>query len=59
MIKITIKGMLLAFLICLAIAGVWYGLEWIEFGELQWDRECDNIISCLYFCALCIGYSRW
>lgn len=59
MIKLTNKGMLLAFLVCLAITGIWYGLEWIEFGELQWNRECDNIIEFLYFFALWVGFSKW
>lgn len=36
----------------LAISAVWYGLEWIQFGELQWDRECDNVVSLLYLLVL-------
>jgi hypothetical protein len=59
MIKSIYKGTMLALLISMAIASVWYGLEWLEFGELQWDRECDSIVSLLYMLALAIGFSKW
>lgn len=36
----------------LAISAIWYGLEFIEFGTLCWDRKCDNIIGLLFFIAL-------
>lgn len=36
----------------LAISAIWYGLEFIEFGTLCWDRKCDNIVGLLFFIAL-------
>ena len=36
----------------LAISAIWYGLEFIEFGTLCWDRKCDNVIGSLFFIAL-------
>jgi hypothetical protein len=57
--KINYKGIALALLISTAITFVWYGLEWIEFGELQWNRGCDNIVYFLYTIALAIGFSKW
>lgn len=54
-----IKSFLLSVLITLSITTIWYGLEWIQFGELQWDRECDNVVTYLYLIALTIGYTKW
>ena len=36
----------------LAISAIWYGLEFIEFGTLCWDRKCDNIVGLLFFIVL-------
>ena len=36
----------------LAISAIWYGLEFIEFGTLCWDRKCDNVVGLLFFIAL-------
>lgn len=57
MLKLTMKGFIIATLITLAITAVWYGLEYQQFGELQWDRLCDEVVSGLYFLALWIGFS--
>ena len=35
-----------------AISAIWYGLEWMQYKELQWDRECDNIVWTLYLLVL-------
>ena len=55
------KGIIYATLISLSITAVWYAFEYMQFGELQWDRKCDSIVSILYFIALWIAYSkrRW
>lgn len=53
-----IKGFIYAALISLSITAVWYVYEYKQFGELQWDRECDSIVSILYFIALWIAYSK-
>lgn len=37
-----IKGLVKAAIVSLAIATVWYRLEWRQFGELQWGRKCDD-----------------
>lgn len=36
----------------MAITAVWYGLEWLQFKELQWNRECDEVVNVLYFLVL-------
>lgn len=33
----------------LAICAVWYYLECKQFGTLQWDRKCDDVVGILYF----------
>ena len=53
-----LKGFIIAALITFAITGVWYGLEYMQFGELQWDRECDEVVALLYFIALWVGFSK-
>ena len=52
-------SLLIAFIINLAITTIWYRLEYLQFGELQWDRKCDNVVGVLYFIALWIGFSKW
>jgi hypothetical protein len=32
-----------------AIYAVWYYLEYKQFGILQWDRKCDDVVSVIYF----------
>lgn len=41
-----------ALIVSLAVSAVWYGLEWLEFKELQWNRECDNVVWVIYFIIL-------
>lgn len=36
----------------MAISVIWYGLEFIEFETLCWDRKCDNVVGLLFFIAL-------
>lgn len=42
-----------ALIVNLAVLAIWYGTEYIEFGELQLHRECDNIVWWVYFIILC------
>lgn len=58
MYKLTVKGFVIAALITLAITSVWYGFEYLQFGELQWDRRCDEVVTVLYFFALWVGFSN-
>ena len=55
----SLKAVGVALLVSLVISAVWYMAEYIQFGELQWNRECDNIVSMLYMIALTIGFSKW
>ena len=41
-----------ALIVSMAISAVWYGYEWKQFKELQWNRQCDNIVWILYFGVL-------
>lgn len=52
-----LKGFIISILITLAITSVWYASEYKQFGKLQWDRKCDNVVTILYFIALWIGFS--
>lgn len=38
-----------ALIINLAVAAVWYALEFQQFGTLQWNRSCDNVVGMIYF----------
>lgn len=39
-------------IINLATSSIWFGLEYIQFKELQWNRECDNVVGFIYFCII-------
>lgn len=54
-----IKGFIYAALVTMAITAVWYAFEYMQFGTLQWERQCDEVVSTLYFVALWIAFSRW
>lgn len=45
-----------AFVHLLAISAIWYGLEFMEFGTLQWNRTCDEIIGLIFFFILWKAY---
>ena len=45
MLETTAKTLI----INLAVLAVWYAMEWGQFGELQWDRECDEMVWYLYY----------
>ena len=53
------KTLIISTLISLAITAIWYILEYQQFGELQWGRQCDEVVFLLYFIALCVGFSKW
>lgn len=36
----------------LAVTAIWYAAEYEQFGTLQWDRQCDNIVGMLYIFIL-------
>lgn len=55
----VLKGFGIALLISLAVLAVWYGLEYMQFGELQHNRQCDEVIFWMYLVALAIGFSKW
>ena len=42
-----------AFITNLAVLATWYGMEWVQYGELQWDRKCDSAVWWVYFIILC------
>lgn len=47
-----------ALIVSSAITAVWYALEFKQFGELQWNRKCDNAAWWLYFIALWYLFAR-
>lgn len=38
-----------AVILNLAIYSIWYYLEYKQFGTLQWNRKCDDVVSVIYF----------
>lgn len=54
---INIKGVLISFVVSFVILGVWYLYEYHQFGELQWDRTCDEVVFWLYLLAMSISFS--
>lgn len=44
--------------ISLAISAIWFVLEYMQFGELQGNRTCDNVVFVLYLLALWYAFSR-
>lgn len=41
-----------ALVVSMVISAVWYGMEWMQYQELQWDRKCDNVVWALYLAVL-------
>ena len=54
-----IKSLIAALIINYAISAIWYIAEYKQFGELQWNRKCDSIVSTLYLIALWIAFGKW
>lgn len=42
------------FVINMSIIAVWYWLEYKQFGELQHNRECDEVVAAIYFMVIWI-----
>lgn len=47
-----IKAFVEALTVNLAVTAIWYASEWMQFGELQFNRECDNIVNTIYLFVL-------
>lgn len=47
-----------ALIVNLAVAAIWYMAEYQQYGELQLDRECDNIVFWVYLVILWYLFSR-
>lgn len=47
-----LKALIQSLAVNLAIAAIWYGFEWMQYGELQWGRQCDNVVGILYIFIL-------
>ena len=45
-------SLITALVVSMAISAVWYGMEWMQYQELQWDRKCDNVVWALYLVVL-------
>ena len=50
--KQYIKSWWKALVVTLAITAIWYAAEFEQFGTLQWDRWCDNVVGVIYFFVL-------
>lgn len=46
---IDYKAFWKSFVITIIIGYFWFGFEFIQFGTLQFDRECDKVVTALYF----------
>lgn len=47
-----IKAFVKALTVNLAVTAIWYASEWMQFGELQFNRECDNVVNTIYLFVL-------
>lgn len=47
-----------SYIVSLAISAVWFVLEYAQFGELQRDRVCDNVVFVLYLFVLWYLFSQ-
>ena len=47
-----IRAFIEALTVNLAATAIWYASEWMQFGELQFNRECDNVVSIIYLFVL-------
>lgn len=54
----TGKGFMHAAVISIVIYIIWTFLEFWQFGEIQGDRICDNVVYVIYFMALWCGFSK-
>lgn len=52
------KALWKAFVVILAVSTIWYGLEFKQYGTLQWDRQCDNVVSIIYMIVLWHAYHK-
>lgn len=41
--------MIKSLIVNLAISAIWMVFEYVQFGELQFNRGCDNIVFAIYF----------
>lgn len=46
------RSLFKAYFTMLLVSFLWYWLEYNEFGELQWDRGCDNVVTLVYMMIL-------
>ena len=46
-----------AFITSIVILPFWYISEYQQFGELQFDRKCDNVVWLLYLAALTFAFA--
>lgn len=47
--KLYSNSFVKATVVNLAITAIWYFYEYGQFGELQWNRKCDNMVGMIYF----------
>ena len=52
-------GLIATLAITYLITIFWEFIEYLQFGEIQHGRVCDNFVCLLYFIALWIGFSKW
>lgn len=55
----TNKSILIALVISLIIWIIWTAIEFIQFGEIQNNRICDDVVFKLYYIILAIAFSKW
>lgn len=53
-----LKNFVKAYSTSISISVVWAVLEYIQFGELQDNRICDNVVFVLYLFALWYAFSQ-
>ncbi len=51
-LKLMIESGICSVIINLAISAIWFVFEYLQFNELQFNRDCDTVVSFIYFCII-------
>lgn len=56
--NVGLKALIKACVVSLVISLIWFLVEYIQFGELQGNRICDNVVYVLYLLVLWYLFSH-
>lgn len=56
--NVGLKAFIKACVVSLVISLIWFLVEYIQFGELQGNRICDNVVYVFYLLVLWYLFSH-